>query len=100
MIMTQIRSVATTPRRAGELGVHSLDQFRFSVPDLRRAEEFYTCFGLKLANSGSGFDIYTEKHSHRWGTIIEGPTKQLGHISFAAYEDDFPRFCARLQEIG
>jgi catechol 2,3-dioxygenase len=100
MIMTQIRSVGTTPRRAGELGVHSLDQFLFSVPDLRRAEEFYTCFGLKLANSGNGFDIYTEKHSHRWGTIVEGPTKQLGHISFAAYEEDFPRFRLRLEKIG
>ena len=39
--MTQIRHL-TQPiaRRAGELGVHSLDRFHFSVPDLEQVSLF------------------------------------------------------------
>ena len=39
--MTQIRSIATQPRRPGELGVHSVDHFNFAVPDLKQAQTFY-----------------------------------------------------------
>ena len=39
--MTQIRSLTQSlHRRPGELGVHSLDQFNFSVPDMEPARKF------------------------------------------------------------
>jgi len=43
--MTQIRSVAQTPRRPNELGVHSLDHFTLVMPDLAQAESFYGTSG-------------------------------------------------------
>ena len=33
-------------------------------------------------------------------TLGEGPRKKLGHISFAAFEDDFDGFAKRLEKLG
>ncbi len=99
--MTQIRHL-TQPiaRRAGELGVHSLDRFHFSVPDLEQAQKFYSCFGLDVRAEGNALHIHTHGHAHRWGSLGEGPKKQLQFISFGAYEDDLPRFRERLDLLG
>jgi len=98
--MTQIRPL-TQPlnRRPGELGVHSLDQFNFSVPDLEPARKFYSNFGLDLREEGGRLSLYTHGHPHRWGSIVEGPRKKLQFISFGAYEDDLPRFRERLDAL-
>ncbi len=98
--MTQIRHL-TQPvmRRAGELGVHSLDRFNFSVPDLEAARKFYASFGLDLREEGNALNIHTHGHPHRWGSVVEGPKKKLQFISFGAYEDDLPRFRERLETL-
>jgi catechol 2,3-dioxygenase-like lactoylglutathione lyase family enzyme len=97
--MTQIRSLATlSTRRRGQLGVHSLDHFNFSVPDLAQAKAFYTSFGLDAREAGNRLDIHTHGQPHRWGSVVEGPRKQLQYISFGAFDDDLPRFRARLDE--
>jgi catechol 2,3-dioxygenase len=96
--MTQIRSQPIT-RRPGELGVHSLDQFNFSVPDLEPARKFYSSFGLDVREEGGRLNLYTQGHPHRWGSLVEGPRKQLQFISFGAFEDDLPRFQERLQAM-
>ena len=98
--MTQIRSLAQpVTRRPGELGVHSLDLFNFSVPDVAAAEKFYSSFGLDVREEGGKLNIYTQGHPHRWGSVVEGPRKKLHFISFGAFEDDFARFRARLQSM-
>src|SRR4051794_31171553 len=98
--MTQIRHL-TQPvrRRAGELGVHSLDRFNFSVPDLAAARTFYATFGLDLKEEGGALHIHTRAHPHRWGSVVEGPKKKLQFISFGAFEDDLPRFRERLEML-
>jgi hypothetical protein len=98
--MTQIRGFIGATRRAGELGVHSLDGFNLVVPDMKIAEIFYSEFGLDLQARGNRFDILTQGHSHRWGTIMEGSRKHLSHLSFGVFEDDFPRFKERLNRVG
>jgi len=50
-------------RRAGALGVHSLDHFSLAVPDTSLAEKFYGAFGLQLQNTSSGFGLHTAGHS-------------------------------------
>src|SRR5215213_157701 len=98
--MTQIRHLAQpVARRPGELGVHSLDRFNFSVPDLAQAQKFYSSFGLEVKEQGGGLDLYTHGHPHCWGSAVEGPRKKLQFISFGAFEDDLPRFRARLDEL-
>src|SRR4029079_6067219 len=94
--MTQIRSL-TQPlsRRPGELGVHSLDHFNFSVPNAEDARRFYSTFGLDLREESGRLNLYTHGHPHRWGSIVEGPRKKLQFISFGAFEDDLPRFRER-----
>src|SRR5690242_2144467 len=98
--MTQIGGFIAPTRRPGELGVHSVDHFNFAVPDLAAAHDFYGNFGLDLRSGGNGFAIHTFGHAHRWGSVSEGSRKKLNYVSFGAFEDDFPRFRARLQELG
>src|ERR1041385_2969827 len=97
--MTQIRTLAQPVRRPGELGVHSLDHFNFSVPDLKAARTFYSGFGLDLREQGGRLDIHTHGHPHRWGSVVEGPKKKLQFISFGSFEDDLPRFRERLDAL-
>ena len=99
--MTQIRPL-TQPltRRPGELGVHSLDHFNFSVPNAEDARRFYSTFGLDLREEGGRLNLYTHGHPHRWGSIIEGPRKKLQFISFGAFEDDLPRFRDHLNALN
>ena len=98
--MTQIRSL-TQPisRRPGELGVHSLDRFNFSVPDVEHAREVLLQLRARRARGERRSHIHTHGHSHRWGSVVEGPKKKLQFISFAAFEDDLPRFRERLDAL-
>jgi catechol 2,3-dioxygenase-like lactoylglutathione lyase family enzyme len=78
-------------RQPGVLGIHSLDHFRLSVPDLAQAQAFYERFGLSTRNAPNGFDLHTAPDSHRRGTFREGPRKQLDYLSFGAFADDLPQ---------
>jgi catechol 2,3-dioxygenase len=98
--MTAIHGFVKPSRRPGELGVHSLDHFHFSVPDLSAAQNFYSEFGLDLQVGANRIAMRTFGSPQVWGTIGEGPRKKLGYLSFGAFEDDIDRFAKRLQEMG
>ena len=53
-------------RRAGALGVHSVNRFVFSVPDIDEACAFYSAFGLDVRSSGNRLDLYAFGHPHCW----------------------------------
>ncbi len=74
--MTQITGFIQPARRPGELGVHSVDHFCLSVPDLKPAEMFYRAFGLDVREEGNGLDLYTAGHNHRWIRVSEAPAKK------------------------
>jgi catechol 2,3-dioxygenase-like lactoylglutathione lyase family enzyme len=82
------------------LGVHSLDHFAFSVPDLSVARHFYSEFGLEVRDTGSALELYAFGHSHRWGLIGKGSRKRLDYLSFGVFEDDLPRFVERFETLG
>jgi catechol 2,3-dioxygenase-like lactoylglutathione lyase family enzyme len=98
--MTQIRRMEPTPRRPGELGVHSVDHFALAVPDVAAAENFYGAFGLATRQEGDRLGLYTHHHPQRWGLVVEGPRKKLHHVSFGAFEGDLPKFRDRLETLG
>jgi len=98
--MTSMRGHIETTRRPGELGVHSLDHFQLTVPDLKVARRFYGNFGLYVPEENGTLGMYVPGAPHRWGVISEGPQKQLGFISFGIFEDDFAQFRAQLQPQG
>ncbi|WP_027531690.1 VOC family protein [Bradyrhizobium sp. WSM3983] len=90
--MTGIRGLSAARRRPGVLGVHSLDHFSMSVPDLEKAKNFYDAFGLDVRRNGCHLTLHTNDHPHCWGVLSEGHRKKLLYVSFGAFEDDLPRF--------
>jgi catechol 2,3-dioxygenase-like lactoylglutathione lyase family enzyme len=93
--------VETRPEQAqGAGGVHSLDHFALSVPDLEAARAFYRAFGLDVHDSGGGLELRAFGQDHVWARIGEGPRKKLEYVSFGAYAPDLPTFAARLRALG
>jgi catechol 2,3-dioxygenase len=98
--MTAIRGYVAPTKETGALGVHSLDQFVLAVPDANVAQEFYGNFGLDIARDGNTLAIKTFGHEHRWGSVVEGKSKALHHLSFGCYAEDLPRLKARIEGNG
>ncbi len=98
--MTAIRGYVAPTDETGALGVHSLDQFVLAVPDANAAQEFYGNFGLDIARDGNTLAIKTFGHEHRWGSVVEGKTKALHHLSFGCYAEDLPRLKTRIEGSG
>ena len=81
------------PRKGGvSAGVHSLDHFAFSVPDLVEAEHFYASFGLEIRHRDGKLALHGSASDHCWAVIGEDVRKQIAHISFGAFADDMDRF--------
>ncbi len=98
--MTAIRRYVAPTTETGALGVHSLDQFVLAVPDVNVAADFYTNFGLNMVRDGNTLALMTFGHEHRWGSIVEGKTKALHHLSFGCYAEDLARLKARIEGNG
>ncbi|HSW20079.1 MAG TPA: VOC family protein [Ramlibacter sp.] len=89
------------PRRAGVVGVHSVNRFVFSVPDLDEARRFYSAFGLDVRQDGRRLDLYTNGHPHCWASIYaNGQPKRLQYVSYGVYEQDLPALRDRIESQG
>lgn len=95
--MTANRGYVAPDGESGILGVHSLDTFSFSVPDLGVAQRFHESFGLVMRERNGGLELLTEGNGHVWGRITEGAGKALGYLSFGIFAQDFERFRNQLQ---
>jgi len=98
--MTQTGGFIPPSRRAGVLGIHSVNRLVMAVPDLSQAQTFYTSFGLDAAGRGNSLDFTVPEQGAPCLTLVEGQRKRLHHLSLAAFKDDMPRFSARLKERG
>src|SRR5471032_1488284 len=98
--MTAIVGYVAPEAKSGDLGVHSLDQFVLAVPDANVARDFYSNFGLKMVGDGNTLAIKTFGHEHRWGSVVEGKTKALHHLSFGCYAEDIARLKTRIEGAG
>ena len=88
-------------RRSGVVGVHSLDRFVFSVPDLQVAQDFYTAFGLDVRRNGDRVDLHTFGHAHRWASIFRaGERKQLQYVRYGIFAEDEAVFRQRIDDAG
>ena len=88
-------------RRKDALGVHSLNRFAFSVPDIAAAERFYSAFGLDVRREGDRIELRTYGNDHCWASVhANGAPKRLQYLSFSAYDDDVDALAARLREHG
>ncbi len=88
-------------RRSNATGVHSVNRFVFSVPDLDEAEKFYSTFGLEVRRSGNRLDLYAYGHPHCWASIhANGQPKKMQYISFGIFADDLETFRERIAKLG
>jgi catechol 2,3-dioxygenase len=98
--MTAARGNIQRSVHEGEVGVHSLDHFVLTVPDLKTAERFYSDFGLDVRNVHNGIELRTFGSDQCWGRAVEGLRKQLHHISLGCFAEDLPYFQERMEENG
>lgn len=79
--------MVTTQSRAGEAGVHSIDHFALTVPNIEIAREFFIAFGLDVCNEDGGLSLYALDR-HCWGHIRQGAAKALAYLVFNCHEQD------------
>jgi catechol 2,3-dioxygenase len=99
-MVTVIDQAQRNTRRPDLLGVHSLDRFSITVPDLGTADGFYRKFGLNVAEQGTALDLRTDGNPHAWGKVSEGSAKHLEYLAFGAFPDDLRRFDQHLARLG
>ena len=100
MSATQLRT-QKAPHRAAVHGVHSLDSFVFTVPDMDEAERFYAAFGLEPQRTGKRLDLFTTGHPHAWGSLYQAPgSKKLQYLRFACFAEDLKPIAERLDQLG
>jgi catechol 2,3-dioxygenase len=98
--MTAIRGFVPAETDQAAVGVHSLDHFVLSVPDLAPAQRFYSDFGLDTEERGNALALRTYGRDQRWGLVVEGRRKQLHHLSFGCFADDFAALRRRAEPNG
>jgi catechol 2,3-dioxygenase-like lactoylglutathione lyase family enzyme len=87
-------------RRRDVLGVHSIHEFVFSVPDLQQAEHFYRSFGLDVRVETNCLALFTYGHPHRWARVFHGDQKRLLWVTWGIYADDQDAFNKKLNDLG
>ena len=94
---------AKSIRRKDHTGVHSVNKFVFSVPDLEEALRFYTTFGLEVRQREGRLDLHTYGNAHCWASLYKscGP-KRLEYVSYGVYEEDLAALGERVEaaDIG
>lgn len=85
---------------SGLLGVHSLDRFTLTVPDLTKAQAFHDAFGLVTADRDRGLALRTDAYNQDWALLVEGDTKRMHHMSFGCFEDDLEPLKRRIEGEG
>lgn len=91
--------VVNTHVQSGEAGVHSIDHFALSVPDLEAARHFYRAFGLDVRDDDGNVSLFAAD-GHCWGRVRLSHKKALDHLVFNCYEVDFPRLVEQIEAAG
>lgn len=91
----------TQQRRRDRLGIHSIGEFRMTVPSLDDANRFYSAFGLDVQpDSDTGLLIRTFGSPHVWGRLRQGARKKFEWLTLHGFEDELEALRARALEAG
>ncbi len=94
-------SPASAGRRTGVVGIHSVNRFVYTVPDLAVAEKFYMTFGLEVKRTPKSVQLYTFGNPHCWAEIFEaGELKRLQYVSYGIFAEDEAAFRERIAKGG
>lgn len=80
-------------------GVHSIDHFALTVPDVSKAAHFFDAFGLTVKQTGDSLELYAAD-GHRWGRILPGAAKSLAYLSLNCYEADYDTLTRQIRSAG
>jgi catechol 2,3-dioxygenase-like lactoylglutathione lyase family enzyme len=87
-------------RRHDRLGVHSIGEFRMTVPSLPQAEKFYSAFGLRAERDSRSLTLRTHSSDHVWGRLCEGTKKKLDGLTFHCFEDEADELYSHILSRG
>lgn len=91
----------TLNRRDDRLGVHSIGEFRMTVPSLEDARKFYSTFGLDIQADGpNGLVIRAFGSPHVWGRLRQGPRKKFEWLTLHCFEDELDALKKHVQAQG
>ncbi len=91
----------THQRRRDRLGIHSIGEFRMTVPSLDDAKRFYLSFGLDVqADAQDGLTLRTAGSPHVWGRLREGPHKKFESLTLHCFEDELGALRQRALDAG
>lgn len=82
------------------LGVHSIDHFALTVPDLTQAARFLTAFGLNVQVHADRLLLRTVGDDHVWCQVLQGAKKKLAYVSMACYADELEGLRQQVAEAG
>jgi catechol 2,3-dioxygenase-like lactoylglutathione lyase family enzyme len=91
----------TNARRHDRLGIHSIGEFRMTVPSLDEAQRFYGAFGLDVQPDGdAGLLLRTFGSTHVWGRLRAGERKKFDWLTLHCFEDELAALRQRAIEAG
>lgn len=84
---------------SGAIGVHSIDHFTLTVPDLAVAKRFFTAFGLDVQEVDGELELRAGD-LHLWGRIRGGQRKFMRYLELNCFEGALPKIRDQLIAAG
>lgn len=81
-------------------GIHSINHFALSMPNLPTSAEFLRTFGLRVQETPDQLHVRTDFDDHVWAVIVHGQRKQLAYVSVACYAEDFRTLVGQIAAAG
>jgi catechol 2,3-dioxygenase-like lactoylglutathione lyase family enzyme len=83
-------------------GIHSIDHFALTVPDLDEAERFLNAFSLRTKRNPHDLEVRAHGDEHLWCRILQGkdPKKHLAYVSLGCYPSDIDTLRAQVESAG
>lgn len=78
--------------------VHAIDHYTLAVPDLDRAQHFFSSFGLRVERADGTLAVRATDSDHVWARIIEGPAKRLAYLTLNCSEAEYAALAHRIAE--
>ena len=82
------------------VGVHSIDHFALSVPDIQEEEHFLNAFGLGVERKPDRLLLRAAGSDQVWGIIVHGPKKKLEYVSMNCYSEDLESIRCQIRDAG
>lgn len=81
-------------------GIHSIDHFGLTLPDLEKARHFIAAFGLRIEQGTDELRLRASGSDHVWARILPGTKKGLAYLSVGCFEADFEALKAQITGAG